>query len=84
MRLVADGRRPVRTIEAMWITLPDGCRLAARVWRPVEADTDPVPAILEYRATVRRLIPNRTATARCEHPSRRSSCTRAQSELGWV
>ncbi|WP_406648801.1 CocE/NonD family hydrolase [Aliisedimentitalea scapharcae] len=32
----------------MAITLSDGCRLSARVWRPVDAATDPVPAILEY------------------------------------
>ncbi len=30
------------------ITLGDGCRLSARVWRPVNADDDPVPVILEY------------------------------------
>jgi hypothetical protein len=29
-----------------WITLGDGTRLAARIWRPVT--DDPVPAILEY------------------------------------
>jgi len=28
--------------------LPDGIKLAARIWRPVNAETDPVPAILEY------------------------------------
>lgn len=32
----------------MGITLSDGCRLSARVWRPVDAATNPVPAILEY------------------------------------
>ena len=30
----------------IWIDLPDGRRLAARLWRP--ATEDPVPAILEY------------------------------------
>ncbi|WP_295316044.1 CocE/NonD family hydrolase [Roseobacter sp.] len=30
------------------MTLSDGCRLSARVWRPVDAGDDPVPAILEY------------------------------------
>ena len=38
---------PVRDIENVWITLSDGCRLAARIWRPDEAAA-PVPAILEY------------------------------------
>ncbi|MXY34664.1 MAG: CocE/NonD family hydrolase [Boseongicola sp. SB0664_bin_43] len=28
--------------------MPDGTRLAARIWLPVDAETDPVPAILEY------------------------------------
>ncbi len=32
----------------MGITLSDGCRLSARVWRPVEAQDKPVPAILEF------------------------------------
>ncbi|MFD2740646.1 CocE/NonD family hydrolase [Sulfitobacter aestuarii] len=32
----------------MGITLPDGTRLSARVWMPCDADTHPVPAILEY------------------------------------
>jgi putative CocE/NonD family hydrolase len=35
-------------IENVWITLSDGCRLAARLWLPEDAETNPVPAILEY------------------------------------
>ena len=43
---------PVRVEETVWITLPDGCRLAARIWFPV---TDqPLPAILEYLPYRRR------------------------------
>ena len=38
----------VREIEHFWITLGDGCRLSARAWMPEAADTDPVPALLEY------------------------------------
>ena len=34
--------------EETWLTLSDGCRLAVRIWRPVDSDTNPVPAILEY------------------------------------
>ncbi|NRB01792.1 MAG: CocE/NonD family hydrolase [Rhodobacteraceae bacterium] len=30
------------------ITLSDGTRLSARIWRPTDADDDPVPVILEY------------------------------------
>jgi len=40
--------RTVREIEHLWIPMSDGCRLAARVWLPEDADTDPVPAVLEY------------------------------------
>ena len=28
--------------------MPDGCRLSAKIWLPVGADQEPVPAILEY------------------------------------
>lgn len=38
----------VREIENVWIPLSDGCRLAARIWLPEDAETSPVPAILEY------------------------------------
>jgi uncharacterized protein len=37
----------VEDIENVWITLSDGCRLAARLWLP-DGGTRPVPAILEY------------------------------------
>src|SRR6266511_1184956 len=40
--------RAAREIENTWITLSDGCRLAARIWLPEDAETNPVPAILEY------------------------------------
>ncbi len=40
--------RPVREIENLFIPLADGTRLAARLWLPLDAETDPVPAILEY------------------------------------
>ena len=32
----------------VWIPLADGVRLAARIWRPADAEGNPVPAILEY------------------------------------
>jgi putative CocE/NonD family hydrolase len=38
----------VREIENVWITLSDGCKLAARIWLPEGAEAAPVPAILEY------------------------------------
>lgn len=43
-----DFPHPVREIENTWIPLSDGIRLAARIWLPEDADTSPVPAILEY------------------------------------
>jgi putative CocE/NonD family hydrolase len=41
-------------LDPIWITLPDGCRLAARVWLPRGAREKPVPAILEYLPYRRR------------------------------
>ncbi len=38
----------VREIENVFIPMPDGCRLAARLWLPEDAEAQPVPAILEY------------------------------------
>jgi putative CocE/NonD family hydrolase len=43
-----DFPRQVREIENCWIPMPDGTRLAARIWLPQDAEADPVPAILEY------------------------------------
>jgi putative CocE/NonD family hydrolase len=40
--------RPTRVIDTAWIELADGCRIAARVWLPIDAESDPVPAIVEY------------------------------------
>ncbi|MCG8618341.1 MAG: CocE/NonD family hydrolase [Desulfobacterales bacterium] len=39
---------PVKEIENTWITMSDGCRLAARIWMPENAAQEPVPAVLEY------------------------------------
>lgn len=43
-----DFPRRIREIENAWIPMPDGARLAARIWLPEDAEADPVPAILEY------------------------------------
>ena len=40
--------RSVREIENLWILLPDGARLAARVWMPVDAEENPVPVLFEF------------------------------------
>jgi putative CocE/NonD family hydrolase len=38
----------VTETENCWIPMPDGARLAARLWMPENAEREPVPAILEY------------------------------------
>jgi len=38
----------IEEIENTWITMPDGDRLAARMWMPKDAVRKPVPAILEF------------------------------------
>mgnify|MGYP002277009387 CR=1 FL=1 len=48
MRTVAKFPHEIREIEHTEIVLPDGCRLAARIWLPADAEETPVPAILEY------------------------------------
>jgi uncharacterized protein len=39
--------REVRRLDYVWIPMPDGTKLAARIWLPQDAEADPVPAILE-------------------------------------
>jgi uncharacterized protein len=46
--IVREFPRSVRVIENTWIPLSDGTRLAAKIWLPVDADTDPVPAVFEF------------------------------------
>jgi uncharacterized protein len=48
MNLQAHARIQVVEIENLFIELSDGCRLAARIWMPADAEEHPVPAILEY------------------------------------
>ncbi len=46
--IVTQFPRDVRVIEHCLIPLSDGTRLAARIWLPEDAESNPVPAILEY------------------------------------
>ena len=46
MRDQTDYPFDVSETDHLWIEMPDGVRLAARLWRPVTQQ--PVPAILEY------------------------------------
>lgn len=48
MRIVTEFPFRTRVIENVWIPLSDGCRLAARIILPEDAEEHPVPAILEY------------------------------------
>jgi putative CocE/NonD family hydrolase len=48
MRLVAELPSDITEEEHLWITVSDGTRLAARLWRPVDSDAEPVPAVVEY------------------------------------
>src|SRR6185295_20158069 len=47
-RIIDPLPEPVEIVDAVWITMADGCRLAARLWLPTSARKQPVPAILEY------------------------------------
>jgi putative CocE/NonD family hydrolase len=44
----APPLRRIRVIENLWIPMPDGVKLAARLWLPEDAEAIPVPALLEY------------------------------------
>lgn len=48
MKTITDFPREVAEAPDMGIVLSDGTRLSARVWMPVDAAADPVPAILEF------------------------------------
>ncbi|MGM0575940.1 MAG: CocE/NonD family hydrolase [Myxococcota bacterium] len=48
MRFVDKLPYEVRRVEHATIPMPDGARLAARMWIPEGAEHDPVPAIFEY------------------------------------
>lgn len=47
MRTVTSLPNTIEEIEHLWIPMSDGTRLAARLWKPVSAIEDPVPAVLE-------------------------------------
>lgn len=48
MREVNSLPYPVRDDENVRITMADGVRLMARIWRPTVSDDEPVPAVLEF------------------------------------
>jgi putative CocE/NonD family hydrolase len=54
MRIVERLPRKTRMLDDVMIPLKDGTHLAARIWLPVDGESDPVPAILEYLPYRRR------------------------------
>lgn len=48
MKVVTTFPYDIETHENVWIPMPDGARLAARIWMPENAKKAPVPALLEY------------------------------------
>jgi putative CocE/NonD family hydrolase len=48
MRTVTSLPQRIEVHENVWIPMPDGVRLAAKIWRPVTSGDHPVPGILEY------------------------------------
>jgi putative CocE/NonD family hydrolase len=48
MTIRTEFPHPTAETEDMGIPMPDGTRLSARVWMPVDAAANPVPAVLEY------------------------------------
>ncbi len=48
MRVVSEFSRAVTVIDNTWVPMRDGTRLAAKLWLPKGAETDPVPAVFEF------------------------------------
>lgn len=48
MSSTVNTLREIEEWPDLGIVLSDGCRLSARVWLPADAETDPVPVVLEY------------------------------------
>ncbi|MCW8127359.1 CocE/NonD family hydrolase [Microbulbifer halophilus] len=48
MNTISEFPYRIEMREHVEIPMPDGCRLAARIWLPENAERQPVPAILEY------------------------------------
>src|ERR1700722_17196017 len=42
------AKQPFKVIENEWIPMPDGARLAARIWLPAQAESHAVPGVWEY------------------------------------
>jgi putative CocE/NonD family hydrolase len=47
MKTVTEFPHKIRCVENLWIPMPDGVKLAARMWLPEDATAHPVPAIID-------------------------------------
>lgn len=47
MRTVSEFPHQVEETEHLWIEMSDGTHLAARLWKPVSAEAEPVPGVVE-------------------------------------
>lgn len=47
-KVITAFPKDIKVIEHTEIPLSDGCKLAAKIWLPDDAEDHPVPAILEY------------------------------------
>ena len=45
--MASPATNTFQDVEHVWIAMPDGIRLAARLWLPDHAEAEPVPAIFE-------------------------------------
>ncbi len=43
-----ENSKTFKELENEWIIMSDGCKLAAKIWLPLDVESKPVPAILEY------------------------------------
>ena len=48
----------IEVIDHIWIPMPDGVQLAARLWRPLSAQNVPVPVSVEKKGPTREEIFN--------------------------
>ncbi|MBL8702756.1 MAG: CocE/NonD family hydrolase [Alphaproteobacteria bacterium] len=48
MRIVERLPVPIRVVENVFIPLSDGSRVAAKLWIPEDAESRPVPVVMEY------------------------------------
>ena len=52
--ITVNPPRATEIRDPVWIGMRDGTKLAARIWLPPDAETHPVPAVLEYLPYRRR------------------------------